>query len=37
MNWEIGIDVYTQLCMKHTAIENLPTAQKEKKEGTICL
>ena len=31
MNWEIGIDIYTELCIKHIANENLPRAQEEKK------
>ena len=35
MNGEIGIDIHT-LCIKHIANENLPKAQEEKKEGTIC-
>ena len=38
MDWEIGIDVCTLLCMKWVAGEGLLYGTgKEKKEDTICL
>ena len=37
MNWEIGIDIYTQLCIKQIANGNLPMAQEEKKKvQSVC-
>jgi len=38
INWEIGIDIYTLLCIKQIPDENLlHSTRGRKKEGAICL
>lgn len=37
MDWEIGTDVGTLLCMMYLAGEYLLYSTGEKKEGTFCL